>query len=73
MIAFEIFFFFIKGLWLDLRYLHLIRTLMSKESLHLVIKVSKLDLLRSWLDSKLKIFFVIFLQKNCYNLFIELV
>ena len=55
MIAFEIF-LFTKGLWFDMRYLCLIGTIMSKKSLHLVIKISNPDLASSRLDSKRKIY-----------------
>ena len=55
MIAFEIFLFIIE-LCSDLRNLGLIGTLMLKVFLHLVINVSKLDLVRSRLKSKLRIY-----------------
>ena len=71
MIDFEIS-LFIKELWFNLMYLRLTGTLMSKASLHLVIKVSKPCLVRSRLDSKLEYIDDILLQENVYNLHIEL-
>ena len=71
MIDFEIS-LFIKGLWIDLIDLRLTGTLMSKASLHLVIKVSKPYLVTSRLDTKLEYIDDILLQENVYNLHIEL-